>query len=228
MCTDNKSSIRTILKSWIQSAQDPNFAWHHYTTDYDPIDKNNPELDITFDIIKNNPNFKSLNLIIETSSGEGLFRGKMINGRLKAKIDSKLMDHPGWRTRLKIKVINLNLHGSEVIMDQVESDMYYKATLKNGKLNGIVQAYGIVTRDPDGPCADSIDQGLAFIAKYDEGSSSQNWYLITKFLTFHIVKVNLLEQPGDSSLEELGSMGTWIRMEHFLEKIWHTCIKIWN
>ena len=103
------------------------------------------------------------------------------------------MDHPGWRTRLKIKVINLNLHGSEIIMDQVDSGMYYKATLKNGKIHGIVQAYGIVTRDPDGPCADSIEQGLAFIARYDEGTPSQKLSLIEKYSTFHIVKVNLLE-----------------------------------
>ena len=160
-----------MLKSWIQSVSDPNFAWHHFSTDYEPIDKNDPELDITFDIIKNNHNFKTLDVIIETSSGERLFRGKMINGRLKTKIDFKLMDHPGWRTRLKIKVINLNLLGSEVVMDQVESDMYYKATLKNGKIHGIVQAYGIVTRDPDGPCSDSIEQGLSFIAKYNEGNA---------------------------------------------------------
>ena len=39
----------------------------------------------------------------------------------------------------------------------------------NGKLNGIVQAYGKVTVDPIGHCSQSVKKGLSFIGYFKNG-----------------------------------------------------------
>ena len=54
--------------------------------------------------------------------------------------------------------------------DKYRSKLYIRGTLKNGKLHGIVQIFGILSRDPHGHCAELIKDGLSFIGWYENGT----------------------------------------------------------
>ena len=105
-CHDNEgelnSSIRTSLETWIKDITDPNLLWDHFTKSFSPIDQENPVIDISFPMFVNRPKFNNSAVTIETLHGKTLFHGKLRNGHLKGKVPTEKIDHPGWRTRLKI------------------------------------------------------------------------------------------------------------------------------
>ena len=96
------SSIRTSLETWIEDITDPNLLWDHFTKSFSPIDEENPEIDILFPMFVDRPKFNNSAVTIETLHGKTLFHGKLRNGHLKGKVPTAKIDHPGWRTRLKI------------------------------------------------------------------------------------------------------------------------------
>ena len=166
---DPNQSIRTSLEFWIKDLKNANFSWNHFTTDFSPIDVNNPKIEINLDLIKNRPGFKSLDVQIESVSGDHLFQGKMINGVLSGMVDQSLVDHPGWRTRLRINfsrvAINLEVSPEKATIQE----FYVRAVLKNGKLHGLIQIFGIFTRDPQENCGESVYPGLSFVGWFQEG-----------------------------------------------------------
>ena len=96
------SSIRTSLETWIKDITDPNLLWDHFTKSFSPIDQENPVIDILFPMFVNRPKFNNSAVTIETLHGKTLFHGKLRNGHLRGKVHTEIIDHPGWRTRLKI------------------------------------------------------------------------------------------------------------------------------
>ena len=96
------SSIRTSLETWIKDITDPNLLWDHFTKSFSPIDQENPVIDILFPMFVNRPKFNNSAVTIETLHGESLFHGKLRNGHLKGKVHAEKINHPGWRTSLKI------------------------------------------------------------------------------------------------------------------------------
>ena len=109
-CTNNdkqlkmssNNSTRTSLETWIKDITDPNLLWDHFTKLFTPIDQENPVVDILFPMFVNRPKFNNSLVTIETLHGESLFHGRLRNGHLKGKVHAEKVDHPGWRTRLKI------------------------------------------------------------------------------------------------------------------------------
>ena len=105
-CHDNEgklnSFIRTSLETWIKDITDPNLLWDHFTKSFSPIDQENPVIDILFPMFVNRPKFNNSAVTIETLHGESLFHGKLRNGHLKGEVHAEKINHPGWRTRLKI------------------------------------------------------------------------------------------------------------------------------
>ena len=165
---DPNQTIRTALESWIKSLKNANFSWNHFTTDFSPIDVNNPKIEINLNLIKNRPGFKSLDVQIESVSGDHLFQGKMINGVLSGMVDQSLVHHPGWRTRLRIKFSKLSVNIASPEMYTIQ-ELYIRGTLKNGKLQGLVQIFGIFTRDPQENCGESVYPGLSFVGWFEQG-----------------------------------------------------------
>ena len=105
------------MSNWINTLEDPFILQNHFSSFDDPLDKEDSIIDIFIPTLNNKSNFKKLNVIIETSSREMLFKGQMINGQIMAKIGSDKINHPGWRSRLTLKVENglaknLNITGS--------------------------------------------------------------------------------------------------------------------
>ena len=50
-----------------------------------------------------------------------------------------------------------------------EYDQYILCSIKNGKLHGLVQIYGILTADPEGHCSSKLFKGLSFVGWFEEG-----------------------------------------------------------
>ena len=48
-------------------------------------------------------------------------------------------------------------------------DQFILGSLKNGKLHGLVQIYGILTADPEGHCSSGLFKGLSFVGWFEEG-----------------------------------------------------------
>ena len=94
------------MTSWIRSVYKPHLYWHHFTTNFNPLDPKNPVVNITLHNLKDRPDFKNLDVIIETLFEEKLFQGKIINGNLFGKIDPNIVNHPGWRSRITIRILN--------------------------------------------------------------------------------------------------------------------------
>ena len=47
--------------------------------------------------------------------------------------------------------------------------IYIRGLLKNGKLHGVAQMFGISSMNPNGRCAKSVEKGLSFIGYFEEG-----------------------------------------------------------
>ena len=154
-----KGQRTTLLKTWIEIAKKSIFM----DNDNDnPIDITNPKLDIKLNMLRGRFLLQKLKVTIESSNGESLFNGTMKNGHLLSFVNRSVLDHPGWHTRLKITLISKKLRSST-------NTITIYSGMKNGRLQGIVQIFGILTQHPEDVCSESIFDGLSFIGRYDNG-----------------------------------------------------------
>ena len=63
------------------------------------------------------PIFDNKVIIIETLSGMELFKGKINNGHIKGYVEPELVNHPGWRSRLTIGLVDLHSNSFLVPID---------------------------------------------------------------------------------------------------------------
>ena len=88
------------LSSWINNAKNPNLFWYHYIEKDEPLHLDNPIVEIEIGYLKGRSDWSERNIFIESYAGHvTLFRGKLINGKLKGNIDPKFATHPAWRSR---------------------------------------------------------------------------------------------------------------------------------
>ena len=101
-----------------------------------------------------------------------------MNGHLTGQVDQDMINHPGWRTRLNIQIEkNFQMRGTSLNVGMTENitgltntmKISLRVTLKNGKLDGLVQIYGILSRNVVGHCSDIITPGLAFVGHFENG-----------------------------------------------------------
>ena len=153
------SSIHYILKHWINGIKDTHLFEHSYSSSYNPIDPKNPHISIIIPYLRNRAGLmKNLKAIVETPFGFKLFEGTMINGNLTGEVDQHIINHPGWKTRLIIRIV------------ANKNKIKLRGSLKNGKLHGIVQIYGVLPRNHEGRCSDLIEPGLSFVGYFENGS----------------------------------------------------------
>lgn len=157
---DSNLSIRQSLQNWIDTLNEPNYSWQNFTTVYDPINRNDPKINISIPMFKGRPNFSHMNTHIVSVSGELLFEGVIIKGHLNGQVDRNLADHPGWKTKLTLRFFSFS---------SMIRDLYMIGTLRNGSFHGRVQMFGILTNDPNDICADSVFPGLSQIGWYENG-----------------------------------------------------------
>ena len=159
-CVKNiNSSIDYSLKHWIKGIKNTHLFEHSYSISYNPIDPKNPYISITIPYLRNRAGLmKNLKAIVETPFGFKLFEGTMINGNLTTEVDQHLINHPGWKTRLIIRIV------------ANKNKIQLRGSLKNGKLNGLVQIYGILPRNHEGRCSDLVEAGLSFVGHFENGT----------------------------------------------------------
>ena len=103
----------------MKDLEDPSLFWDHFTMSFEPINIKNPIIDIALPQFFDQKMYKNSQryVTIETLFGKLLFHGP-IN---KKKLEPDIINHPGWRTRVKITIsISINnqkepLHVSKVI-----------------------------------------------------------------------------------------------------------------
>ena len=183
---NSNSTIRTTLEHWTYAVADRKLFWNHFATEIDAINPKDPRIDIMIHYLKDQPGFKHTRATIETYNGLKLFRGVLINGRLTGQVDQDMVNHPGWKTRLNIQIEkNTNTNkmklggtdeedpfiiggmGTGIITKTMKISM--RVILKNGKLDGLVQIYGILPRNKVGHCSDIINAGLGFVGYFENG-----------------------------------------------------------
>ena len=176
--TNSDSTIQKTLVHWTFAVGDRHLFWNYFATEVDQIDANNPQIDIMIHYVKNLPQFQYTRATIETYSGLKLFEGNMVNGHLTGQVDQDMVNHPGWRTRLNIQIEkNIQMRGTSLNVGMTENitgltntiKISLRVTLKNGKLDGLVQIYGILSRNVIGHCSDIITPGLAFVGHFENG-----------------------------------------------------------
>ena len=177
--TNSDSTIRKTLVHWTFAVGDRNLFWNYFATEVDQIDTNNPQIDIMIHYVKNLPQFQYTRATIETYSGLKLFEGDMVNGHLTGQVDQDMVNHPGWRTRLNIQIEkNIQMRGTSLNVGMTENitgltntmKISLRVTLKNGKLDGLVQIYGVLSRNQVGHCSDIITPGLGFVGFFQNGN----------------------------------------------------------
>ena len=156
-------SIEKSLQLWIRYAGHTILQTCSLDNHHDPINVNSRRLDIKLPMLKGRRFFQDVALVIESSNGNQLFKGPMRNGHLLAYVNESLVHLPEWRTRLTFKLYPKRGKFSKNIVS-------IQGSLKNGKLHGLVEMYGILTRDPQDACAESIFEGLSFIGRYENGT----------------------------------------------------------
>ena len=156
--SDSTISMHSSIENWINVIEDKNLFWHQLATSFEPIDPKNPQIDINFYDLRNRTGYsnKNINATIRTLHGLKLFEGPVINGHLTGKVDHQIANHPGWKTRLNI---------------QIDTEYLIRGNLKKGKLHGMVQNYGILSRNHEGRCSNIIIPGLSFVGYFENGSS---------------------------------------------------------
>ena len=93
------------LNSWLREVQDPNLFWYLFNENDQPLDIDNPEIEIEINAFKGRNGWGTKNVTIESDTNNLiLFKGAMYNGILKGKIDPKIAHHPAWRSRLYIGI----------------------------------------------------------------------------------------------------------------------------
>jgi hypothetical protein len=102
-CLSNilKTDYRYAIERWIVDVSDPELLWH-VTVDDDPLDINNPMVDIKFNHYVGRDRFETKTIEILTSSGFVLHKGELKNGHIYGPVQPELVNHPGWKTRLTI------------------------------------------------------------------------------------------------------------------------------
>lgn len=97
-----KFDVQTNLKRWIEKASDIDLIWHHFTTEHEPFDFDNPRLDISFPDSIGRIDSRRNNFLIYSAGGKLLLSGKAIDGKILVDIDDHIASHPGWKTRITI------------------------------------------------------------------------------------------------------------------------------
>ena len=177
---NSNSTIRTTLEHWTYAVADRKLFWNHFATEIDAINPKDPRIDIMIHYLKDQPGFKHTRATIETSDGSKLFRGVLINGHLTGHVDQNMVNHPGWKTRLNIQIEKnaiMKIGGDDAysgmggifIGSTKTTEISMRVTLKNGKLDGLVQIYGILPRNHVGHCSDIITAGLGFVGYFENG-----------------------------------------------------------
>ena len=176
----SNSTIRMTLEHWIYAVAERDLFWHHFATEINGIDLQDPKIDIMIHYVKDRPEFKYARATIETSDGLKLFRRVLINGHLTGRVDRDMVNHPGWKTKL---IIQIEKYSDQKIgsLDDIVSiagvigsrktfEISMRVTLKNGKLDGLVQIYGVLSRNQVGHCSDIITPGLGFVGFFQNGN----------------------------------------------------------
>ena len=155
-------STRTSLENWMKYIDDPLLFGDHFTTSFNPINPTNPIIDIALPQFFDQKVYNILQryVTIETLNGKLLFNGPLN----KEKLSLDTIKHPGWRARLKIK-ISMNIDNKK------SPTLIINGILKNGKLHGLVQIYGVLPLDLNGYCkkVNFDSNSLSFIGKYENG-----------------------------------------------------------
>ena len=189
-------SLRTSLKSWIDQLNNTQLHWNHFTEDFDPLDMENPTIEVKFPQLLNRKVYlNTTKVIIETLHGRELFRGPLVEEGIKWQIPKDIAQDPGWRTRLTIGIFDKqsrNYDTFDINPDDEEDELdfqedlsksikgksggkkprygvFMRGTLKDGKLHGIVQSFGIFTMDPQGHCSKQYMMGLSWIGEFQDG-----------------------------------------------------------
>ena len=109
--------IRKSLETWINTIKNPKLNWHHFSTNLNPIDPKNPIIDIILPQLMSRPKFDNIGIIIETFCGLELFRGIINNGHIKGYVEPELVNHPAWRSRLTIGLLDSHSNPFQVPLD---------------------------------------------------------------------------------------------------------------
>ena len=68
---------------------------------YEPLYIQNPEIELDLTFLRSRMGYEEKQVRILTQTGDLiLFKGTMLDGRLRGIIDKKLSNHPAWRSRL--------------------------------------------------------------------------------------------------------------------------------
>ena len=130
-----------------------------------------PGIEMNIGYLRQRPGNSKRNVVIQTQSGDLiLFKGIMLDGKLKEKIDPKLAKHPAWRSRLVICMTDSKVtHKYDIEFMFGKYPLFMRGSFKNGKLHGIVQIFGRMTVDPKGHCSNIILGGLSFFGWFENG-----------------------------------------------------------
>ena len=74
-------------------------------------------IDIILPQLMSRPKFDDKVIIIETLSGFELFRGIINDGHIKGDVEPKLVNHPAWRSRLTIGLLDIHSNHFQVPID---------------------------------------------------------------------------------------------------------------
>ena len=122
-CLPSAGKISHTLIQWIWTMSDPLLLWYRFNPQNQPLDLKDPKIDITIDypirvkksiyfdltklsnVIRFQVQDKSSQVNIETLFGECLFEGFLENGRVQGKVDPERVNHPGWKGRLVLGIL---------------------------------------------------------------------------------------------------------------------------
>ena len=92
------------------------------------------------------------------------YQGKIKDGRIREKVDPKMVNNPAWRSRLFIGITDPNAS------TYANANILINGSFKNGKLHGMTQIFGQMTVDPKGHCSSIIfpDTNIDPISEYKQ------------------------------------------------------------
>ena len=180
VCREETKSenIRNSIENWMANMSNPkmNPFWMINYPDINPIDLSNPKVDLSFPHLRGHLFDKQLNLSIINDANDVLFKGKVINGRLKGTIDPKMRDPKLWRGTLRL-VSSVQTgavsSGKKILNFHLDVELVHAVfQLKNGKFHGYVRMFGQTTVDPKGLCSHYVwERVFGFVGRYDEGKA---------------------------------------------------------
>ena len=188
-----KSSLKcsSSLSTWLEHVENPKLFWYHFNENDEPLNINNPLIELEIQFLKGRSGWESKKVTIESQSGKIiLFEGTINDGKLEGTVDSKLANHPAWRSRLIIGIHNSESDYSRTSREHLTRslDYYVKenneekqkdkfkkyeqfvvGSFKDGKLHGLVQIFGKMTVDPKGHLSSTLFEGLNFLGWFEKG-----------------------------------------------------------